>query len=204
MHTIQLIGTHGEMKHSRGQAFYVGTYFPASSRQGMPGFATILLKLADAYKTKKDQVLSSTEEFMQALKETSMDITAQEAERLEKSMLEEAAVTLLHLGDPIHGGFGQAPKFPNASNLLFLLRAHELSGISKYKNFVIFTADKMAAGGIYDHIGGGFARYSTDQRWLTPHFEKGKSVILLILTSLSHSACILEYPKEETSRGKIF
>jgi uncharacterized protein len=152
--------------------FYVGTYFPASSRQGMPGFATILLKLADAYKTKKDQVLSSTEEFMQALKETSMDITAQEAERLEKSMLEEAAVTLLHLGDPIHGGFGQAPKFPNASNLLFLLRAHELSGISKYKNFVIFTADKMAAGGIYDHIGGGFARYSTDQRWLTPHFEK--------------------------------
>lgn len=152
--------------------FYVGTYFPASSRQGMPGFGTILLKLADAYKTKKDQVLSSTEEFMQALKETSVDITAQEAERLEKSTIEEAAVTLLQLGDSIHGGFGQAPKFPNASNLLFLLRAHELTGISKHKNFVIFTADKMASGGIYDHIGGGFARYSTDQRWLIPHFEK--------------------------------
>jgi len=76
------------------------------------------------------------------------------------------------MGDPLHGGFGQAPKFPNPSNLLFLLRAYDLSGITRYRDFVRFTADKMAAGGIYDHIGGGFARYSTDQRWLVPHFEK--------------------------------
>ena len=76
------------------------------------------------------------------------------------------------MGDPLHGGFGQSPKFPNPSNLLFLLRAYDLSGITKYRDFVRFTADKMAAGGIYDHIGGGFARYSTDQKWLVPHFEK--------------------------------
>jgi uncharacterized protein YyaL (SSP411 family) len=72
----------------------------------------------------------------------------------------------------MYGGFGSAPKFPNASNLLFLLRAYDYSGITKYRDFVHFTADKMDSGGIHDHVGGGFARYSTDQRWLVPHFEK--------------------------------
>ena len=152
--------------------YYVGTYFPVTNRHGLPSFGTILIKLADVYKNRKNEVISSTEEFMQALKDTSMDVSAHEGETLEKSMLDEAAVTLLHMGDPLHGGFGQSPKFPNPSNLLFLLRAYDLSGITKYRDFVRFTADKMAAGGIYDHIGGGFARYSTDQKWLVPHFEK--------------------------------
>jgi hypothetical protein len=76
------------------------------------------------------------------------------------------------MSDPVYGGFGQAPKFPNPSNLLFLLRCYDISGLNRYKDFVMFTADKMAAGGIHDQIGGGFARYSTDQKWLVPHFEK--------------------------------
>ena len=152
--------------------YYVGTYFPVTNRHGLPSFDTILTKLADVYKNRKNEVISSTEEFMQALKDTSMDVSAHEGETLEKSMLDEGAVTLLQMGDPLHGGFGQSPKFPNPSNLLFLLRAYDLSGITKYRDFVRFTADKMAAGGIYDHIGGGFARYSTDQKWLVPHFEK--------------------------------
>jgi hypothetical protein len=76
------------------------------------------------------------------------------------------------MADNIYGGFGQVPKFPNTSNLLFLLRYHEISGMNRFKDFVIFSAEKMAAGGIHDHLGGGFARYSTDQRWLIPHFEK--------------------------------
>src|SRR5437868_5240769 len=76
------------------------------------------------------------------------------------------------MGDPTYGGFGQAPKFPNPSNLLFMLRYYDIAGINRIKEFVLFTGDKMAAGGIHDHIGGGFARYSTDQRWLVPHFEK--------------------------------
>ena len=84
----------------------------------------------------------------------------------------KAAIGLLQMGDPINGGFGQAPKFPNPSNLLFMLRYYDISGINRFKDFVLFTADKMADGGIYDHVGGGFARYSTDQKWLVPHFEK--------------------------------
>jgi uncharacterized protein YyaL (SSP411 family) len=76
------------------------------------------------------------------------------------------------MGDRIYGGFGHAPKFPNASNLMFLLRYYDISGINRFRDFVIFTADKMALGGIHDHLGGGFARYATDQKWLVPHFEK--------------------------------
>jgi hypothetical protein len=152
--------------------FYVGTYFPAASRHGLPGFATVLTSLAEAYKTKRDQILSSTDEFMRALKDSSIDIIHKEPEKLERTIIDEAAVALLHMGDYLYGGFGQAPKFPNPSNLLFLLRAFDLSGIGKFRDFVVLTANKMSQGGIYDHVGGGFARYSTDQKWLIPHFEK--------------------------------
>src|SRR5207344_2070751 len=92
---------------------------------------------------------------------------------------------LIRMADLVFGGFGQAPKFPNVSNLLFLLRYYDISGINRFKDFVIFSAEKMAAGGIHDHLGGGFARYSTDQRWLIPHFEKMlyDNALLLILYS---------------------
>lgn len=163
--------------------FYVGTYFPKDSRYGMPGFGTILMQLAEAYKTKKQEIQSATAEFIQALTNTAKDVhkqQLQEAEeqqlvaktKIDKSILDEAAIGLLHMGDPVYGGFGQAPKFPNASNLLFLLRYYDVSRFNRFKDFVMFTADKMAAGGIHDQLGGGFSRYSTDQRWLVPHFEK--------------------------------
>jgi uncharacterized protein len=151
--------------------FYIGTYFPKENRHGLPGFGTILTKLADGYKNRRNEVISSSQEFVTALRESSTDITSDESE-LEKTILNEAAVILLQLADNLYGGFGSAPKFPNASNLLFLLRAYDYSGITKYRDFVLFTADKMDSGGIHDHVGGGFARYSTDQRWLVPHFEK--------------------------------
>lgn len=152
--------------------FYIGTYFPKESRHGLPGFGTILLSLADGYKNRRNEVDSSSQEFVTALRESSTDIVADAETKLEKTTINEAAVTLLQLADNLYGGFGSAPKFPNASNLLFLLRAYDYSGITKYRDFVNFTADKMDSGGIHDHVGGGFARYSTDQRWLVPHFEK--------------------------------
>ena len=153
--------------------FYVGTYFPKSSRYGMPSFGTILLQLAEAYRSRRQEINSATAEFMQALSHTAKDVQGQkENVKLDRSILDEAAVGLLQMGDPIYGGFGHAPKFPNPSNLLFMLRYYDISGISRFKEFVMFTADKMADGGIHDHIGGGFARYSTDQKWLIPHFEK--------------------------------
>ena len=152
--------------------FYVGTYFPKYGRYGMPGFGTILGQLAEAYKTKRQEIDSATVEFLQALEHSAKDVQQPRGVILDRSILDEAAVGLLHMSDPVYGGFGQAPKFPNPSNLLFLLRCYDISGINRYKDFVMFTADKMAAGGIHDQIGGGFARYSTDQKWLVPHFEK--------------------------------
>ena len=152
--------------------FYIGTYFPKENRHGLPGFGTILLRLADGYKNRRNEVDSSSQEFVTALKESATDIVTDTETKVEKTIINEAAVTLLQLADNLYGGFGGAPKFPNASNLLFLLRAYDYSGITQYRDFVNFTADKMDSGGIHDHVGGGFARYSTDQRWLVPHFEK--------------------------------
>jgi len=92
--------------------------------------------------------------------------------KIDKSVLDEAAINLLQIADTTYGGFGQAPKFPNASNLSFMFRYSKLSGISKIEKFALLTLKKMAKGGIFDQIGGGFHRYSTDARWLVPHFEK--------------------------------
>jgi uncharacterized protein YyaL (SSP411 family) len=158
--------------------FYVGTYFPreGSNHYNMPGFKNILLQLADAYKNKKSEVQAASAEFTNTLSQTAMDLVVRtdtiDKASLDRSVLDEAAVGLLQMGDKIYGGFGHAPKFPNASNLMFLLRYYDISGISRFRDFVIFTADKMGEGGIHDHLGGGFARYATDQKWLIPHFEK--------------------------------
>src|SRR5919107_3334278 len=158
--------------------FYVGTYFPkdGSSHYNMPGFRNILLQLADAYKNKKSEIQAASSEFTNALSQTAMDLVARpemtEKISLDRFILDEAAVGLLQMGDRIYGGFGHAPKFPNASNLMFLLRYYDISSISRFREFVMFTSDKMAEGGIHDQLGGGFARYATDQKWLVPHFEK--------------------------------
>jgi uncharacterized protein len=158
--------------------FYVGTYFPkdGSSHYNMPGFRTILLQLAEAYKNKIDEIRAASTEFTDALSQTAKDLVVRaeitEKTSLERSILDEAAVGLLQMGDMNYGGFGHAPKFPNPSNLMFLARYYDISGINRFRDFVIFTADRMAAGGIHDQLGGGFARYATDQKWLVPHFEK--------------------------------
>jgi uncharacterized protein YyaL (SSP411 family) len=153
--------------------YYVGTYFPADSRYGMPSFRTVLNQMSQSYHTSKQQVDSAASEFMQSLSSMAMDIEVQGQHLdIDRSVLDEAGVGLLHMADPAYGGFGHAPKFPNVSNLLFMLRYYDISRISRFRDFVMFTADKMAAGGIHDQLGGGFSRYSTDQKWLVPHFEK--------------------------------
>lgn len=136
--------------------FYVGTYFPKEGgHYGMPGFRTILTQLSDAYRLKKHEIESASGEFMEALSQTAHDVamTGAPQSNLERSILDEAAVSLLQMGDTIYGGFGQAPKFPNPSNLLYLLRYYDISGITRFSSFVAFTADRMAAGGIHDHLG---------------------------------------------------
>jgi uncharacterized protein YyaL (SSP411 family) len=149
--------------------FYVGTYFPPLDSYGRPGFGSILRQLAQAWKEKPHDVEAATENFMNALQRTE---SISPTSKLERTILDEAAVNLLSMGDPINGGFGQAPKFPNAANLSFMLRYSKLSGIVRFQEFVFKTLGKMANGGIYDQLGGGFHRYSTDSGWLVPHFEK--------------------------------
>ena len=149
--------------------FYVGTYFPILDSYGRPGFGSICSQLAQTWKEKPRDIEKATENLMQSLKLTEKIIPTIE---IEKSVLDEAAMNLLQMSDITYGGFGQAPKFPNASNLSFLLRYSKMTGISKFQDFVLKTLSKMAKGGIFDQVGGGFHRYSTDARWLVPHFEK--------------------------------
>jgi len=149
--------------------FYVGTYFPALDSYGRPGFGSLCRQLAQSWKEKPKDIEKAADSFMQNLGKLQQH---QAPSKIDKSILDEAAINLLQIADATYGGFGQAPKFPNASNLSFMFRYSKLSGISKFQKFALQTLKKMAKGGIFDQIGGGFHRYSTDARWLVPHFEK--------------------------------
>jgi hypothetical protein len=149
--------------------FYVGTYFPILDSYGRPGFGSLLRQLSQSWKEKPKDILQASENFLTTLQKTE---SVEHQLRLDKSILDEAAINLLQIGDPVNGGFGHAPKFPNSSNLSFMLRYAKLSGISKFQEFALKTLKKMARGGIFDQVGGGFHRYSTDSKWLVPHFEK--------------------------------
>ncbi len=149
--------------------FYVGTYFPILDSYGRPGFGSITRQLSQAWKEKPNEIKKTAENFVTTLQKTEV-IKIQS--KLERTILDEAAMNLFQLGDYSYGGFGSAPKFPNAANVSFLFRYAKLSGLSKFNEFALKTLNKMAKGGIFDQIGGGFHRYSTDAKWLVPHFEK--------------------------------
>ncbi|ABX13087.1 thioredoxin domain-containing protein [Nitrosopumilus maritimus] len=149
--------------------FYVGTYFPILDSYGRPGFGSICRQLSQAWKEKPKDIEKSADNFLDALNKTEkVSISS----KLERTILDEAAMNLFQLGDSAYGGFGSAPKFPNAANVSFLFRYAKISGLSKFTEFGLKTLKKMANGGIFDQIGGGFHRYSTDAKWLVPHFEK--------------------------------
>ncbi|MBS3923357.1 MAG: thioredoxin domain-containing protein [Nitrosarchaeum sp.] len=149
--------------------FYVGTYFPVLDSYGRPGFGSITRQLAQAWKEKPKDIEKSADNFLSALQKAE---TVKIPSTLEKIILDEAAMNLFQLGDATYGGFGSAPKFPNAANVSFLFRYAKLTELSKFNEFALKTLNKMAKGGIFDQIGGGFHRYSTDAKWLVPHFEK--------------------------------
>lgn len=148
--------------------FYVGTYFPPMDSYGRKGFGSILRQLAQAWREKPGDIRQAAEKFVAGLEK----IPAGSDSEITKSVLDEAAVNLLQMGDHTYGGFGSAPKFPNSAVISFMFRYYRLSGISKFRDFALKTLRRMACGGIFDQLGGGFHRYSTDARWLVPHFEK--------------------------------
>jgi uncharacterized protein YyaL (SSP411 family) len=146
-----------------GEPFFGGTYFPPEPRHGLPSFRQVLAAVAQAYHERRAEVAQSARQLVAAVRDSAE--LAPSSEPLTDSVLGEAARNLRHIFDPEWGGFGGAPKFPPASTLEFLLRCDELEPVTK-------TLDAMAAGGMYDLVGGGFHRYSVDGRWLVPHFEK--------------------------------
>jgi hypothetical protein len=150
--------------------FYGGTYFPPRDSRGMPGFPRVLGELEKAWRERRgdvDRIADGMTERLQA----GVLAVSPEGE-LSATLLDQAARALARAFDPRDGGFGSAPKFPHPMDLRLLLRQHFRTGDEHALHMVRQTLDKMSRGGIYDHLGGGFARYSTDARWLVPHFEK--------------------------------
>jgi uncharacterized protein YyaL (SSP411 family) len=143
--------------------FHAGTYFPPESRMGMPGWRSVLEAVADAWDERRDEIRAGTERIGERL--SGGALLAASNEPMDPRSLDEALAGLRSQYDRAHGGFGGAPKFPPASALEFLLRRGETEMTSH-------TLRAMASGGMYDQVGGGFARYSVDPYWLVPHFEK--------------------------------
>lgn len=152
-----------------GEPFFGGTYFPPSDSYGRPGFEKVLLSIADAWENRRSELVGSAGKLRDILAKTSAGMGGG---GLSVSLLDGAFGGLSSRYDGVNGGFGGAPKFPQPSNLSMLLWYHYRTGNSDSLKMVEVTLSKMAAGGMYDQVGGGFHRYSTDGVWLVPHFEK--------------------------------
>jgi hypothetical protein len=153
-----------------GEPFYGGTYFPPEDRHGMPGFPRVLASIADIYKNRRQDIQANAQEIMKELRRVSAPRPAEG--EVSADILDQAFQHLAQNFDPVHGGFGRAPKFPSAMSLVYLLRYHQRTRNQDALDMVEVSLTKMAGGGIYDQLGGGFHRYSTDEQWLVPHFEK--------------------------------
>jgi uncharacterized protein YyaL (SSP411 family) len=154
-----------------GKPFFGGTYFPPEDRHGLPSFRKVLESVSEAYHERKDEILRSAQDILAHIVQQDVSPVVPEAE-LSLTTLDQAVRHLSRGFDRANGGFGAAPKFPPAMSLDFLLRDYHRSGNTEALRIVERTLDKMAHGGIYDQLGGGFHRYSVDNKWLVPHFEK--------------------------------
>jgi uncharacterized protein len=151
--------------------FFGGTYFPKQARYGLPGFPDLLVQIAEVYKEKKNDIARQNGALLEAFERT-LPRKKAGGQSLDGAPLELAGAQLKAAFDFVNGGFGGAPKFPHPNDLEFCLRQHAATGSADALQIATLTLTKMAEGGIYDQIGGGFARYSVDQTWTIPHFEK--------------------------------
>jgi hypothetical protein len=151
------------------EPFFAGTYFSKIGRFGRPGMLEILPSISDAWKNKREELIVSAKKINSFLLKSNKKEIGKD---LDQTILENAYAQFISKYDKINGGFGIKPKFPSAHNLIYLLRYHHMNGDKTSLMMVENTLQKMRLGGIFDHIGYGFHRYSTDQEWLVPHFEK--------------------------------
>ena len=173
-HALALMGEQGGWPltmflTSDGEPFWGGTYFPPEQRWGRPGFPQVLEAMSNAYAQKRDDVAKNVGALREALQRLGRP---ERGGAIGRELRDRAAERLLRETDQLHGGIGTAPKFPQTGVLELLWRAWKRTRQPPYRDAVVKALDAMCQGGIYDHLGGGFARYSTDARWLVPHFEK--------------------------------
>ena len=152
-----------------GQPFWGGTYFPPFAQGGRPGFAEVLRTIAELWRNRANAIEHNVKELGAGLASLSEPTPG---EPISSDLVEAIREQLEQRLDRVDGGFGAAPKFPQATSLDFLWRAWKRTGRDSLRQGVLLTLDHISQGGVYDHLGGGFARYSTDDRWLVPHFEK--------------------------------
>jgi uncharacterized protein YyaL (SSP411 family) len=160
-----------------GEPFYGGTYFPPEARHGLPSFRQILAAIQNAYTERRDEVTKNAGELRGILARSTAEagegpMTTDGDRLVGADLLDHAYRFLASRFDPTHGGFGEAPKFPQPVTLELALRVHARTGDDQALGMVTHTLRKMARGGMHDHLAGGFHRYSVDARWLVPHFEK--------------------------------
>ena len=173
-HALALMGEQGGWPltmflTSDGEPFWGGTYFPPEQRWGRPGFLQVLDALSNAYQQDRDKVVKNVTTLRDALQQLGQP---RRGDAIARQQLDPIAERLLREVDQLHGGIGTAPKFPQTGILELLWRAWKRTRQAPYHDAVVKALNAMCQGGIYDHLGGGFARYSTDARWLVPHFEK--------------------------------
>jgi len=150
--------------------FFAGTYFPPESRHGSPGFPQLMDHLSKAWKEQRAEVIASANQISE---QVGRYLGRRDAEGvLGPESINASAEQLIGSYDPVHGGFGSAPKFPTPNNLQFLMRVYHASRSADLGKALRHTLERMARGGMYDQVGGGFHRYSVDDKWLVPHFEK--------------------------------
>jgi uncharacterized protein YyaL (SSP411 family) len=165
------------------QPFFGGTYWPPTQKMGMPGFDQVLRAVVDAWKNRREMAVEQARQLTEYLQGDGQKGTGGRSQEsgtggprltadAARQLLENARRQLARAFDATHGGFGSAPKFPHSMDLQLLLRLWKRDPRPETLHMVTHTLEKMAAGGIYDHLAGGFARYSVDERWLVPHFEK--------------------------------
>jgi uncharacterized protein len=175
MNAVQMMTHHGGWPMTvfltpEGVPYYGGTYFPPEDRYNMPGFPRVLQGVADAYRERSEDVAQTAASILSELNRLSG--AAESNQMLSVQLLDQAYSGMIRNYDRANGGFGNAPKFPPAMTLEFLLRTYYRTKRQEALDIVAHTSRKMAEGGIYDQLGGGFHRYATDSKWLVPHFEK--------------------------------
>jgi uncharacterized protein YyaL (SSP411 family) len=175
MSAVQMMTGHGGWPMTmfltpEGVPFYGGTYYPPADRYNMPGFPRVLLSVAEAYRSQTDQVANTATTMLGELRR--MGLAEESRDVLTAEVLDNASQRIVANYDRVHGGFGGAPKFPPAMTLEFLLQTQYRNHSDELLSIITETCHKMAEGGMYDQLGGGFHRYSVDAKWLVPHFEK--------------------------------